>query len=215
MDSDSPDLLLNLLRRWRAGESDALGLLLQHVEQWLHSEISREMTARTVNAQDSWDLTHQAIVNFLESGPRFIPRSEAQLRGLLRRIAINELIDQNRKGKYRDGKRGDTLFGASDSMSGLEVAARSSERPSRVATASEEWNWLRLALQFVEPEDRHLLVAREVDGVSWESIAKEFGLPSPEAARVRVARLKPRLANIVKKLRAGRIPDPTRSDGGD
>ena len=46
---------------------------------------------------------------------------------------------------------------------------------------------MRLALQFLEPEDRYLLLASEVEGLDWATIAAELGLASPDAARVRCA----------------------------
>lgn len=207
MDESTSDPLLALVQRWHGGDRNALDEILVQLEPWLRGELHRAMSSKSVNAQDSADLTQQALVNFLEGGPRFVPKSGAQFRALLRRIAMNELIDQSRKGKHREGKRAETLFGASSSMSsGLGGVARSAERPSQVAAVSEEWNWLRLALQYLESDDRYLLLASEVEGLSWAEIAHELGLSSADAARVRADRLKPRLANLILKLRAGRTP---------
>ena len=216
LDTDSDDPLLELVRRWHAGDRGALEQLLTEVEPWLRREVHRAMSGKAVNAQESSDLSQQAILNFLESGPRILPRSGAQFRALLRRIALNELIDQSRRGRLRDGLRADTLFGASDPASrGFGGVARSAERPSRIAAVGEDWNWLRLALQYLEADDRELLVASEVDGESWDAIAQRLELPSPDAARVRAARLKPRLASLLRRLRAGRVPDDDpRSSGG-
>ncbi len=97
---------------------------------------------------------------------------------------------------------------------GFGGVARSVERPSYVAAVSEEWNWLRLALQYLEPDDRRLLIASEVEGMSWASISEELALPSPDAARVRALRLKPRLANYVAKLKAGRTPEGESAGSG-
>jgi RNA polymerase sigma factor (sigma-70 family) len=207
MDADTPDPLLDLVYRWQAGDAEAGNQILVEIEPWLRREVSRAMSGKPVNAQDSADLTQQAITNFLESGPRFVPRSGAEFRSLLRRIALNELVDQSRKGKHRDGLKADTLFGASRSHSGFEGVVPTVERPSHLAAAGEEWNWLRLALQYLEADDRRLLIASEVDGLSWGDIADELGLASADAARVKAARLKPRLANLIRKLKAGRTPE--------
>lgn len=201
------DPLLELVLRWQAGDRGALEPILAEIEPWLRREVHRATAGRAVNAQDSADLTQQAILNFLEWGPRFCPRNGAQFRALLRRIALNELIDQTRRGRLRDGGRADTLFGSSAAVPPSFGIARSEERPSRAAAVGEEWNWLRLALQYLEPEDRHLLLASEVDGESWEAIAESLGLASPDSARMRAARLKPRLASLVRRLRSGRLPE--------
>jgi len=208
MDDLAPDPRLDLVQRWHAGDREALGRILTEVEPWLRGELHRAMARKPINAQDSADLTQQALLNFLEGGPRFVPKSGAQFRALLRRIAMNELIDQSRKGKHRDGKHAESLFGKSASMSGgLGGVVRSAERPSYAAAVSEEWNWLRLALQYLEPDDRRLLIASEVEGLSWAAIAEELALPSADAARVRGLRLEPRLANWIAKLKAGRTPE--------
>jgi RNA polymerase sigma factor (sigma-70 family) len=205
---DTDERLLEQVRRWRAGDRRALEELLDDVEPWLRQELHRAMRGSPVNAQDSADLTQQALLNFLETGPRFEPKSGAQLRALLRRIAMNELVDQSRRAKHRDGLRFGTLFGSASVAGAHDRIAPSVESPSRVASFGEEWNWLRLALQFLEPDDRRLLIASEVEGASWAAIAEELALPSADAARVRALRLKPRLANYVAKLKAGRTPEP-------
>lgn len=207
MDHDNSDRLLSLIQQWHAGDPDAAHEILTEVEPWLRREVSRAMGGKPINALDSADVTQQAIVNFLDSGPRFLPRTGAEFRALLKRIAMNELVDQSRKGKHRDGRRADTLFGASGSMSGFGGVVPTVERPSHVAAASEEWNWLRLALQYLEADERRLLIASEVESLPWADIAQELGLASADAARVKAARLKPRLANFVRKLQAGIAPD--------
>ena len=108
LDTDSDDPLLELVRRWHAGDRGALEQLLTEVEPWLRREVHRAMSGKAVNEQESSDLSQQARLNFLESGPRILPRSGAQFRALLRRIALNELIDQSRRGRLRDGLRADT-----------------------------------------------------------------------------------------------------------
>jgi hypothetical protein len=42
--------------------------------------------------------------------------------------------------------------------------------------------------------------------LDWKSIADDLSMSSPEAARVRAARLKPRVANLSRKIREGQYP---------
>src|SRR5262245_42615149 len=115
MPESTDDPLLDLFHRWHAGDRQALERLVVELEPWLRQEVRAAMGGGPVNAQDSADLTQQALFNFLATGPRFVPKNMAQFRALLRRIATNELIDMARKGKHRDGRRFGTLFGSSAS----------------------------------------------------------------------------------------------------
>jgi len=196
-----------LLDRWRRGDRAALDQLLADVEPWLHREMTKALGDESRSEQDSLDLAHAAVQNFLSWGPAFVPESPAQFRALLKRIALNEVFDQRR----RQGRRGtrrqvDSVRESRSSLSGFGAAQGSTERPSRAAERSEETEWVRLALQFLEPEDRYLLLASEVEGLDWATIATELGLASPDAARVRCARLKPRVGVLLLQLRRGKLP---------
>ena len=201
------DPLLALVQRWKAGEAEAIAPILGEVEPWLRQEVHLAMAGKPGNALDSADVTQHALLNFLETGPRFVPRSGAEFRSLLKRIAMNEIVDQSRRAKHRDGAGLGSLFGSAMSSPGMGGVVRTAERPSYLAQVGEEWNWLRLAMQFLEPDERRLLLASEVEGLGWGQIAEELGLASPDAARVKAARLKPRLASLARKLQAGRVPD--------
>ena len=200
----SPDLL----NRWRSGDDAARDQLLNDMIPWLHAEMSKVLTARERAAQDSMDLVQTAVVNFLRWGPRFVPETGAQFRALLKRIATNELIDQRRRlARSGGGQHLDSMFHSSNPLSGFAGLSRSSERPSEAARKSEEEEWVRLALQFLPDEDRYLLLAAEVEGTDWATIASELKMSSPDAARVRCSRLRPRVANLMRHLRSGRMPE--------
>jgi RNA polymerase sigma factor (sigma-70 family) len=198
---------LELLERWRSGDRAALDQLLAEVEPWLHREMRNAVGDELREEQDSLDLAHAAVLNFLAWGPRFVPESPAQFRALLKRIAMNEIVDQRRRlGRRGARQRLDSLSDSRNSLSGYGVSQGSSHRPSRAAELSEETEWVRLALQFLEPDDRYLLLASEVEGLDWATIAAELGIATPDAARVRCARLKPRVGVLLLQLRRGKLP---------
>ncbi len=201
------DATLELLNRWRNGDRTALERLLADVEPWLHREMTKAVGGELRTEQDSLDLAQAAVLNFLASGPRFVPENAAQFRALLKRIALNEVFDERR----RQGRRGtrlrvDSVLDSRSTLTGFGHAQTTGDRPSRAAERSEETEWVRLALQFLEPEDRYLLLASEVEGLDWATIAAELGLSSPDAARVRCARLKPRVGVLLLQLRRGKLP---------
>ena len=201
------DLTLELLERHRQGDPAALGALLRDILPWLHQEVSRHLGNEPRADQDSMDLVQTTVMNFLSWGPRFIPQNGAQLRALLKRIASNEIIDQRRRrGRSGDGRHLESFPNATNPLSGFGVPGPSAHGPTQAAERVEDQEWVRLALQFLPEQDRYLLLASEVEGADWASIAQELSLASPDAARVRGARLKPKLANILRQLRAGKIP---------
>ena len=202
--SESEDLELELLERWRAGERSALDRLLVEVMPWLHREVSKAMGAALRGAEDSQDIVQTAVLRFLHSGPKFIPANGAQLRALLKRIAQNELIDRRRH-LDRTGAKAHIESFLRSSRPSLGFAA-STARPSGAAEQGEEIQWVQLAMQFLDEDDRFLLLA-SVSGADWATIARELELGSADAARVRCARLKPKVANVMRRLRAGWIPE--------
>ena len=206
---DDSDAAMELLQRWRNGDRLALDQLIADLQPWLHREMSKALAAGPRVSQDSMDLAQTAIANFLSWGPKFVPQNAAQLRGLFLRIAKNELIDRERRlSRIGHRKHAESLDGSS-LMAGFGASRSSSQQPSAAASRSEDTEWVRLALQFLEPDERYLLLASEVDGLDWPTIASELGLDSADAARMRAARLKPRLARLLLQIRGGRIPAET------
>lgn len=197
--------LLRLLRSWYAGDAAALGGLVLAVAPWVREDAVALLRGRATPAVDVEDLAQAALVNFLQYGPRFQPEGAAQLRGLLRRIARNLLVDQIRREERRAGP-GDELSESGRDMLGAVSSSRTSLDPERAAARNEEREWVRLGLQFLDEDERYLIVASEVEGLPWKEIAARLGMERAESARMRAARLKPRLANILRQLHAGRTP---------
>ena len=198
--------LLPLLRRWQEGDRAALDELLHQVGPWLQSEISRSVARQGGLAEEPRDVLHNVIVNLLSWGPRFSPSTESQFRALLRRVAMNEIIDLTRSAHHQRRAHLESLSSASRSLSSYSIADSTSQFPSAIAARNEERRWIKLAMQFLDLDERYLIVASEVERLSWAEIALQLGMSSPDAARVRAARLKPRLANWVRQLRSGQVP---------
>jgi RNA polymerase sigma factor (sigma-70 family) len=199
------DELLHLLRSWYAGDASALKALVLAVAPWVREDAGALLHGRARVANEVEDLAQAALVNFLQYGPRFQPENAAQLRSLLRRIVRNLLVDQIRRQERRALPRDDLSESGRD-MLGSFSSARTSLDPERAAARNEERDWVRLGLQFLEEDERYLLVASEVEGLPWKDIATKLGMERAESARMRAARLKPRLANILRQLHRGRTP---------
>lgn len=204
--TESTDREIVLLRRWNDGDQAARDELLLLVQPWLQSKVHAAMRKRSHAVMETLDVVQDVIRRFLAYGPKFTPANSGQLRKLFERIASNALTDAGRRKSNTEAHIED-LMPTSASMSGFGPAVPTFDRPAAVAERNEARNWVRLALQFLAPDDRYLLLASEVDGLPWATIAKELGLASPDAARVRAARLKPTVANLLRKLQAQQVPE--------
>lgn len=204
------DPIVSLLARWfDAGDREALDQLVREIEPWLHAEIRRSLDKGGSRGDESMDLLQTVVMNFLAWGPKYRPVSGTQFRALLKRIATNEIIDQRRRAENNGTSHLESLSPASQSLASYGLPARSNSSPSMNLVRNEDAAWVKLAMQFLDDDERFLLIASEVDGQSWAQIAKQLGLASPDAARVRATRLKPRMANLLRQLRSGRTPHET------
>ncbi len=193
---------IELLRRVHGGEREALEELLERNLAWVHQHVRRRLGPRLRARAETVDFVQQSILDFLEYGPRFELSSESQLRALLARIVENNLRDQDRhlRRQRRDVDR--EVARASDTILVLDPPAKAVDTPSRILDREERQAWIRLALEFLDPEDREVLVEHEWEGKTFAEIAKALDL-TESAARMRYHRALPKLASKVGQLRKG------------
>lgn len=205
---DEPDPTPELLARWHHGDAMALQELVQHHLPWLRAHVDRRLGAFLRARADTDDYLQDAILDFLRDAPRFQVRDGAQFRALLARIAENTLRDRNdwfRARRRRLATVATQLAIGHDSVLLLDPALQRQTTPSQVASAAEIRDWVRLGLELLEPEDRKVLIAREYDDLSFVDIGKELGMTA-NAVRMRWVRAVARLSEVMKSLRAGRLP---------
>jgi RNA polymerase sigma factor (sigma-70 family) len=76
--------------------------------------------------------------------------------------------------------------------------------PDQAAERTETRDWVRLALQFLDADDRDAIVWRDYDELSFAEVAARLGV-AEDAARMRYRRALPKLARALTDLRAGRL----------
>lgn len=194
-----------LLAMWHSGDSDALATLVELHLPWLRNHVTERLGPFLRRHGDAEDYLQDAMLSFLRNAPRFQVRDAAQFRALLARVTENSLRDRNDwfRAKRRDLARNDSL--PTDSVLALDPQLAASATPSRHAAADEARDWVRLALELLNPEDRRILVAREYDDRSFVEIGQELGMTA-SAVRMRWVRAVARLAAIMNDLRGGAIP---------
>ena len=205
---------LELLSRWNCGEQQALGELLAHHLDWItdyvHGRIGEQLRGRA----ETMDFVQASMLDFLNYGPRFEVSDASAFRGLLARVAENNIRDHQRHFlcKKRDIKRTEQL--GSNSVLHLD-ANKDVTRPSQHAQRDESVAMVRVALELLDPQDRQIVLLREFEELSFAEVGKRMDV-TEDAARMRFGRALPRLAEKIAKLResglAGALQD---RDGGE
>lgn len=193
-----------LLERWHQGDEAALPELLRLHLDWLHAHVERRLGAFLRARADADDYLQDAVLEFLRFAPRFQVRDGAQFRALLAKIAENTLRDRNDWFRAKRRHLGTQVAISRDSVLPLDPALQRSTTPSRDATRNEVRDWVRLALELLEAEDRKILLEREYEDRSFVDIGQDLGMTA-NAVRMRWVRAVARLAEVMRELQQGRI----------
>jgi RNA polymerase sigma-70 factor (ECF subfamily) len=205
MGQNIPDTTL-LLRRWNAGDEQALHSLLEQHMPWIRAHVSRRLGGLVRAKEETTDIVQEALVEFLRYGPRFEVSNEAHLRYLLGRIAENVLRDQHDfyTRRRRQAARERPL--PDDSVLSLDPSCAEVGQPSDELERKQWQAWVRLALELMEPADRQVIVLRQWDELEFSEIAARMG-GSPDGARMRFQRALPKLALRIQRLQRGELED--------
>jgi RNA polymerase sigma-70 factor (ECF subfamily) len=184
------------------GDHEALQRLVTDHLAWIEAHVRRKLTPMVRLEGDTQDFVQEALLDVLRSGPRFAVENVAGFRALLARIVENNLLDRLRymQRGQRDRRRQRAL--PSDSVLVLDAPARSVTAPSAHAERSERNEWMALALELLEPDDREMIRLRDWEGLSFPAAGARLGM-SEEAARKRYRRALPRFAQKLELLQKG------------
>lgn len=195
-----------LLRRWHAGDQAALAELLAADGAWITAHVQRRLGPLLRARVDTQDIVQQTLVEVLRTGPRFLVDDREHLRALLVRLVENVLRHQARHDRQqkRDVRREQPLQPTGGSGTVLQLSATGQPGPGTAAAAGESRDWVRLALELLDPDDRDVIVWREFDGLSFADIAARLGLGEAHA-RVRFQRALPKLGRKLQQLQQGQL----------
>lgn len=195
-----------LLLRWSLGDLEAIGTLAQREAEWIEKHVRRRLGAQLRRRVDTQDIVQQTLVEVLRSGPRFVCSDRAHMRALLARMVENVICGQAAQftAQKRDVRRDAPASADTGSVLILDAQAATVTQPGEAAHRSEVRDWVRLALELLDPEDRNVIVWREYEELPFATIASRLGIQE-DAARMRFARAMPKLAQRLKALRAGKV----------
>lgn len=201
MSADQPLETTDLLQRWHAGDARALEELLRRDLPWIEAFVRRRLGPLLRAKAETVDYVQDAVIEVLRYGPRFVCSDRERFRALLARIVENTLRDKHdwHRARRRAAEREAAL--PSESVLDLDGSAAS---PSRICAQREREQWIRLALELIDPDERQVILLREWEQLSFEEIGRRLGC-SEEAARKRFTRALPSLVERVRDLQSGRV----------
>lgn len=202
--SDHADDTPRLLQQWHRGDQEALAQLVEAHLPWLQAHVDRRLGGFLRERGDAGDYLHDVVLEFLRDGPRFQVRDGEQFRRLLARVAENTLRDRNDWYRAKRRDLGRTQAMPDDSVLDLQSGLALTSTPSRAASRDEARAWVRLALELLEPEDRKVILEREYEDRAFVDIAAELNMTAA-AVRMRWVRAVGRLAQVLRRLRAGEL----------
>jgi RNA polymerase sigma-70 factor (ECF subfamily) len=175
--------LHDLLMRARAGDEGAIDEVLARyrgpLQRWAHGRLPR--WARDM--ADTEDLLQETLTQTLKQLPRIDLKDEGALHAYLRQAVLNRIRNELRRASRHPSRTDLDLSMTDGGASPLETAI-GSQRLERY----EE------ALGSLTVSDREAIIGRVELGLSFQELARAMGKPSPNAARVAVARALVRLA---------------------
>ena len=181
------DSTLQLLDRVKAGESGAadefFARYIPSLERWAHGRLPG--WARDV--ADTSDFVQDTVLEAFKRLERFEYRGEGALRAYLRQVLLNRIRREFRRAAQRPAPTPLDSQAEDPGTSPLEAAI------GREATERYE-----AALARLKPADREAVISRIELGLSYAELAEALGKPSPNAARMAVARAMLRLAEEIE-----------------
>ena len=174
-----------LVRRARAGDADAFGLLVQRYELRI-----LRLVRGMVPVHDASDVAQDAFLKAWRKLPEFDER--ARFYTWLYRIASNTALDWRKRERYR--KHGDLPVRpeGEDALPDAGPGPQTSARRRELAAAIDR------AIDGLPPHYHEIVVLRETDGLSYEEIAEVLGI-SKGTVESRLFRARERLREVLSE----------------
>lgn len=176
-----------LLRAHRAGDQTALSELLTAYQDRLFGVCLRMLA----DADEARDMTQEAMVRIIQGLHQFNARSK--LSTWMIRVAMNACLTGLRRKKLRrhaslDADGGPSRQGrrTSDNLASGPTTGTAGHAPSHAAMEpdpaksvelAEERRTLYAALERLEPEQRAMLILRDMQGLDYRQIAEVLDVP--------------------------------------
>jgi len=168
---------VELLRRARQGEGNALDLLIERYLPAFRAWATHRFPRYARDALDTDDLVQDTLLHTIQRVPDFEPRGEGALQVYMRQALRNRIRDAIRRAQRR---------GPPVTIDTQEPDGRPS--PLEETIGHEALARYEAALERLDEREREAVIARVELKQSWEQVAFALGKPSADAARKAVSR---------------------------
>jgi len=193
------------IRLAREGKTDALGDLLAAYRNYLRLLAATCIDGDVRGKADASDVVQDTLLKAHRNFHQFRGTTEQQWVTWVRQILVNNLADLHRRFSLEGRKvsRERSLEAAMDRSSLMlrNLVPARGDSPSQEAERRELGVILADALAELEPEDREVVVLRNLQELDWNEISRRTGR-SPDAARMLWTRALQRVGGLLK----GRMP---------
>src|SRR5579864_8957498 len=164
-DSADSESTFQLLERANGGDATALNALFARYLRPLQRWTSGRLPAWARDAADTHDLVQDTLFNVFKRIGSFEPRREGAFLAYLRQAVMKRIRNELRRSAAQPGTA------PFDDVLALETCERYEAALGRLSVA-----------------EREAVIGRVELGASYDTLAATLGKPSPDAARVAVAR---------------------------
>lgn len=184
------------LLRARAGDSAALGVLLDGFRDYLLAVAGRELDAGLRARVGASDLVQETFLKSQRAFAEFQGASEEELRAWLSQILVNrcrDVRDEHLVSAKRNAHRDVPLVADGSAIGPVDLLTVDTLSPSGHAVVDEEVARLLSALNTLPEDSRQVVWLRNWQGLSFEEVGQRTGRTA-EAARKVFARSIQKLA---------------------
>lgn len=191
---------LNLIGRAKAGENQALNLLLERYMSRILKIVRMRLGPKLRSKMESMDVVQEVMIRAINGFEKFDAKNEAAFLHWISKLVQNEIRDladyhgaAKRDLKKEMQKKPD--FSTESSVLS-KIPANSEYRPSFQIRLKEEVLELEVALDQLPENQRDIIVMRQYEGMSFKEIGEELG-SSEDAARMQYARAMDKLTDLL------------------
>ncbi len=154
----------------RGGDTGAYRILVEQYQGRIYSMV----LGMVKDEEHAWDITQDSLIKAFNKLDSF--RVDSSFYTWLYRISSNSAIDHLRKAKRRRTEEFDDGIGAKD-QAGMIDPMYSQTSPSKDLERSQLKDRIFDAMQHISPEQRQIVLLREVEGYSYKEISETMNIP--------------------------------------
>ncbi len=199
---DQVDPHLNLLRRVKEGDQQALAELFSYYRPRLWRIINFRLDSRLAGRVDADDVLQEAYLAAVQRINHYLDDSTQTFFVWLRLIANQTLIDVHRRhlgAKMRDASRDMSIHAHYAQATSMSIASQllgNFTSPSQAAMRDEVAQQLEQAIDSMEPIDREVLALRHFEELTNSEVAEVLDIQQ-KAASIRYVRALKRLKDVL------------------